>query len=516
MARTRTKLAAACVSLALAAVTAEAVVRILGGYRLQDLSLTRPFTKGPAVEKDLLGNIDDLTKPLLATLGNGRADLIPAWLSTSPPPLPSPKKLAGPLLPQRDWLLHYYVLNEVLLRAMWQKGTGLPMLAGLVLPAQFQTFAPPSGSKTPRYRYPTSCTLPTGLCTNSFGFRGRELSATKPARTVRIGFVGASTTVEAHGIPFSAPELIEHWLMLWAKKNGLDVQFETLNAAREAIQSSDIRAIVQDELLPLDVDLVVYYEGANQLQPATMQRHVQVNESFTLAEPPDGVVGTFDDAVAATSLLDRLALYSALAERLRNALRSSGAQPEPQKPAQQVTLPGFLADNDFPLARANEVLECEAIKQDLDAIRLALAEQGKAFALCSFAWLAHDFMTTDPVLGRNIFIQLNRAYWPFRYATVRTLADAQNQFFRAWAKANGAQLIDIAALLPMDQRLYIDAIHHTELGVRLKAWVMFVQLTQWLERELAAAKLPSPPTKRPAPLFHAVQTITPAQLDAGR
>lgn len=240
-------------------------------------------------------------------------------------------------------------------------------------------------------------------------------------------------------------------------------------------------------MLPLDVDLVVYYEGANQLQPATMLRHVQVNESFTLAEPPDGVVGTFDDAVAATSLLDRLALYSALAERLRNALRSSGAQPEPQKPAQQVTLPGFLADNDFPLARANEVLECEAIKQDLDAIRLALAEQGKAFALCSFAWLAHDFMTTDPVLGRNIFIQLNRAYWPFRYATVRTLADAQNQFFRAWAKANGAQLIDIAALLPMDQRLYIDAIHHTELGVRLKAWVMFVR-----SRNGSSASLPLP------------------------
>ena len=244
----------------------------------------------------MLFRSDDVVAPLTQRLYADRKDIDPAWLRTSPAPVPPPPPLEAPLLPQRDWLLHYYVLNDVLLHAMWVKGQGLPMLPGLQLPERFTTFVPPSGGPQPRYRYPASRTLPTGLRTNAFGFRGRELTAAKPPRTVRIGFVGASTTVEAHGIPFAAPDLIEHWLGLWAARQGLDVRFETLNAAREAVQSSDLAAIVRDELLPLDVDYVVYYEGANQLQPSAMLPHVHVEGAFTLAQPPAGLVGDFDDA----------------------------------------------------------------------------------------------------------------------------------------------------------------------------------------------------------------------------
>ena len=45
--------------------------------------------------------------------------------------------------------------------------------------------------------------------------------------------------------------------------------------------------------------------------------------------------------------------------------------------------------------------------------------------------------------------------------------------------------------MPQDERLAIDAIHHNELGVRLKAWLFFVQLLPVVERDLASGRVPA-------------------------
>lgn len=502
-------------SFAFAGLIGECVLRVVGHYRLLSLRLSpvAVVTTEPGAVLDLA---PEVVKPFMTHWQQVRPDLDIAWLRTAPAPLPHPAPLGRATVPQRDWLLHYYVANAALLQAMWVKGKGLPMLPGLDLPDQFDVFDPPGGKPTPRYRYPSSRTLPTGLITNAFGFRGRELTVDKPARTVRIGFVGASTTVEAHGLPQSAPELIEHWLGLWAASKHLDVKFETLNAAREAIQSPDIRAIVEDELLPLEVDYLVYYEGANQLQPPTMQKHVQVEGEYRLAEPPPGLVGTFDDTENAdSSWLDGLAAWSAAARYLRSALHRGSALQEPQKPAQHITLPPELLHGEFPLDRTAGVLELSAIAQDLEAMRGAVERTGSRFVLSTFWWLAKDGMTLDAVWGKNVHVHLNRAYWPFKYSTVRDIAAVQNRFFVAWAKAHGVDLLDVAGELPQDPALAIDAIHQNELGVRMKAWVMFADLTRILERDLASGRLPVADRHADAvhPNIGAVRVITRAQLD---
>lgn len=511
------KLLLAACSFAVAALLGEAVLRVAGGYRLFGWRLQYAAVRRADAAAQLAA-ATDLVQPWLQRLDAG-GDVDTAWLATSPPPLPQPPELDAPLLPQEQWLLHYYVVNEALLRSMWVKGHGIPMLQGLPLPDPFTVFAPPGGRLAPRYRYPLSRTLPSGLITNAFGFRGRELAVDKPLRTVRIGFVGASTTVEAPRLPFSAPELIEHWLSLWAAAHHPEVRFETLNAAREAIQSPDLRAIVEDELLPLAVDYVVYYEGANQLQPVTVQKHVRVDGDYRLAQPPDGLVGNFDQKEGDDAgFVDRVCTFSATASLLRAALRGEHRLAEPPKPAQRLELPDGCEQGPFPLERAGEVLELGAIGGDLDGIRAACAAHDAHLVLCTFAWLAHDGLLLHPVTGRNVFIQLNRVYWPFRYQTVQALAAVQNRFFTAWAAAHDVDLIDVAAQLPADPRLYFDAIHHTELGVRLKAWVMFCRLTQCLERDLARGKVPVPDRVHDArhPNIGPGRKLTQAELDAGK
>lgn len=491
--RRRAKLVLGGASLLLGLLLAELLARAVGGYRLAEFRLAAKVGQA-ADPAAVLGLVPTVVLPFEAQWQQQRPDLQITWLRQSPPPLPQQRASGLTLLPQQDWLLHYYVTNAVLLRAMWVKGQGLPMLPGLRLPAEFTVFDPPGGRPQPRYRYPVSTTLPTGLTTNQFGFRGRELTVQKPAGVVRIGFVGASTTVEAHGLPHSAPELVEHWLNLWAAQRGLAVRFETLNAAREAIQSPDLLAIVEDELLPLDLDYLVYYEGANQLQPHTMQKHVQVDGEYALANPPPGIVGAYDEtATADTSWLDGLASHVAIARYLRGALQRGKLLGEPAKPAQRIALPDSLWQGPFDLAAAPPLLELGAINRDLGAIRNAAEARGVRMVLSTFWWLADDGLELDAVMGHNIHVHLNRAFWPFRYATVRRLCDLQNRFFQAWAASHGLDCIDTAGQLPHDPALAIDAIHHNEVGVRLKAWVWFAGLTRVIERDLAEQRLPRAP-----------------------
>ncbi|MFO1076235.1 MAG: hypothetical protein U1E73_00750 [Planctomycetota bacterium] len=494
----------------------EGVLRLVGGYRLFALRLT-PAPRSSGAAAGALAAAHDLVDPFAARWRSARPDIDPDWLAESPPPLPPEPALGLPLLAQRDWLLNYYVLNEVALRTPLALKLATDPL--LKLPEHFTVFTPPGGKPFPHYRYPASRSLPTGLVTNKFGFRGGEVAVDKPARTVRIALVGASTTAEAPQLPHDAPQLIQHWLGFWARREGLDVRFEVLNAAREAIRSHDIRAIVEDEVLPLAIDYLVYYEGANQFQPETLHRHIAVEGEYHIAVPPPGVVGTYDETAGVDATwLDGLSTWSATARYLRTALAGRARLSEPAKPAQHVTLPPELLQGEFPLDRAAGVLELQAIGGDLAAIKAMADAAGAKFVLSTFWWFAQDGMTLDPVLGKNVHVHLNRAYWPFRYAAVRQLADVQNRFFAAWAKANGIDLVDVGGELPQDERLAIDAIHHSELGVRLKAWIFFAALTRIVERDLAARRIPVPDTHPDDhhPNIGPTHTIAPAELGLRR
>jgi hypothetical protein len=460
-------------------------LRLLGGFDLTSLRLVQRGGSAMSTQQQIDAMADTVTPFLAATLRAGD-EIDPEWLRTSPPPIEPPPLLERAPRPQREWLFHYYTLNAVQLRAVWVAGQGLPMFAGIELPETFTVFDPPGGNPQPRYRYPLSRTLPTGLMTNRFGFRGRQLDVDKPDDTVRIAWVGASTTVEAARLPASAPELVEHWLRIWAARRGIQTRFECINAAREAISSRDLRAIVSDEVLPLAVDYVVYYEGKNQLLPETLLRHAAVEGEFTLGQPPAGTLLKAQQDGGATA-------YSAVARYFDTATRSRQPLGEAEgKPTQHVEFPAGCESGDFPLDRAGEVLALGEIGADLQTIYEAVQAARGQLVLCTFAWLVDDGLTYDPILGEHIKADLDGAYWPLSYGTIRRAVDVQNRFFAAFARQRGLDLIDIAGTLPADPLLYIDAVHHTEMGVRLKAWVYFVALTRILERDLQRQRVPQP------------------------
>lgn len=340
------------------------------------------------------------------------------------------------------------------------------------------SFEPEDGSVHPPYRYLLSATTPYKLTTNRFGFRGHEISAEKAPGVVRIAFLGASTTVGSHGQPFSYPEFIERWLNLWAAQEAPGVRFETINAGREGIASPDTAAIVREELLPLEPDLFVYHEGANQFTPTEM---IAPGDP-SLVRPQ--ALGQAVDLPGST--------WSALMRRVNVVVRrfGPGSGAEPRKPAHQIQWPAAISA-ELPDADAADLpLHLPEIVHDLDDMGRAASSIDAELVVTSFIWMAKEGLVVDRADHGGYFDMINLKYWPVTYAEMRRLADFQNRVFRSYAASRKLPFIDVSAQYPQDIRLFGDPIHMSPEGDRLRAWIVFQGLVPIIREKLRAHRLP--------------------------
>ena len=133
------------------------------------------------------------------------------------------------------------------------------------VPSEFQVFHAPDDQRYPRFRFPPNRLLPSGLRTNRYGFRGPDFAAEREPRTIRIAFIGSSETVGVHSYPLSYPEYFGFWLEKWLRAQRYDLHVQVLNSGREGIGTTDVTAVLKQEILPLHPDYVMFYDGANQL-----------------------------------------------------------------------------------------------------------------------------------------------------------------------------------------------------------------------------------------------------------
>jgi hypothetical protein len=120
-----------------------------------------------------------------------------------------------------------------------------------------------------------------------------------------------------------------------------------------------------------------------------------------------------------------------------------------------------------------------------------------------------DGMVLDPVRHRAILEYINQGYAPFRYRDIERLAIFQNRVFAKYARTHKLDFIDVARLMPFDPDLFVDAIHNTYAGERLRAWVFFQALVPIVESHLKSGAWPRKlvPSDKPAPAF-ATRAIT--------
>jgi hypothetical protein len=152
--------------------------------------------------------------------------------------------------------------------------------------------------------------------------------------------------------------------------------------------------------------------------------------------------------------------------------------------------PAGVDERDPDIGRPDLPIKLSTIVGDLDAIRSATEQSGAELVLASFFWLVKDGMVLDPIRHRAILEYLNQSYAPFRYHDMERLAAFENRVFAKYASAHKLAFIDIARLLPFDPDLYVDAIHNTYAGERLRAWVFFQHVLPIVEGHLKSGAWP--------------------------
>lgn len=98
---------------------------------------------------------------------------------------------------------------------------------------------------------------------NSLGFRGDEFSRQKPSNTVRIAILGASTTFNAE--VSSNHATWPHRLQVKLRDAYPAVNIEVINAGVGGYVARDNLKSLRVRVLPLDPDLVIYYEANNEI-----------------------------------------------------------------------------------------------------------------------------------------------------------------------------------------------------------------------------------------------------------
>jgi hypothetical protein len=352
------------------------------------------------------------------------------------------------------------------------------------VPREFKVFHAPDGEPHPRFRFPPSRLMASGLVTNRYGFRGLDFPPERSPTAIRFAFIGSSGTVAQHDYPLSYPEYFGFWLEKWLRAQGYDLHVQVLNSGREGIGTTDVRAVLEQEVLPLRPDYVMFYDGANQLSvsddllksAAPLQRASHIN-----GQPAKLLPGWLLKHSHAAELVDRY--YRRFVGQLERGR---------PRPDYVLELPAGLDENHPDVDSPNLPLGLPIFVHDVEQMAADSLAAGTRFAMSTLPWLDGSELAkpNDPRYA-NMTDQLDTLFWPLRSPDIRRLIELQNRVLRRLAESRDVPLLDVAASYPLNPDLFLDMYHHNQDGIRLHAWIALQQFLPVLQHDLDQGLLAS-------------------------
>ena len=291
---------------------------------------------------------------------------------------------------------------------------------------------------------------------NRLGFRGPDIPAAKPAGTVRVAFLGASTTWcgEVSSNEHVWPHLVTESL----RKSFSSVRFDYVNAGVPGYTIGSLQKSLELRVAPLNPDVVVIYEAANNLSGDLRERAAE-----------QGIVES--DAFQKFSWPTR---YSLLWKLVELNLRVIAAEQASRSNA------GRLATDPKTLGKE--------YRTALSALVREAQRQAKVVAVATFSIHPRRGQTPEQQLrgSSSAFI-----YMPFVTPTLVIDAYARyNEIVRDVARETGALLIEGEDQIPGDPLHFTDTVHFTDLGSQAMAKrVAFALASSEEVRRLVADRL---------------------------
>ena len=266
---------------------------------------------------------------------------------------------------------------------------------------------------------------------NSLGFRGPEVEAPKPPGTVRIAFLGGSTTfcAEVSADDRTWPALVTARLAAEAAPRPVD----HVNAGAPGFSTKHSIVNLRRRVAALDPDVIVIYHATNDLNLDSME-----------AAEAEGVFS--GDAERSSWLAERSVAWYLVEKNVRIRMRAQ-------------------VEDAILRASASELSEAFAARLDV------LLEEAKGVAdvvaLCTFQVRARR---DQGEAERRGALRTSLYYMP--YMDPEALLDGfeeYNRTLREAAARHGVLLVETDGALPGDREHFVDSVHLTDRGAEALA-----------------------------------------------
>jgi lysophospholipase L1-like esterase len=270
---------------------------------------------------------------------------------------------------------------------------------------------------------------------NSLGFRGPEIAMPKPPGTVRIAFLGASTTWcgEVSSNDHVWPSLVTNSLA----RAFPAVRFDHINAGVPGYTMRSILKNLELRVAQLQPDVIVIYEAANNLSGEMRELAAQ-----------NGLI-----AEARMQEMTWPSRYSLLWHLVEKNLRVISAERATTDPARR-------------LEAKPETLGVE-YRRELTAVVREAQKTSKLVAVATFTIQPRPDQTAEQQSRAAL-----SAFFYMPFITPRMLIagyDRYNQIGREVASETGALLIEGESEIPGDPAHFTDTVHFTDAGSKAMA-----------------------------------------------
>jgi len=296
---------------------------------------------------------------------------------------------------------------------------------------------------------------------NSLGFRGEEISKLKPDGVYRIVVTGGSTTFDVY-LPWNE-SFPFHLQKVLRKRLGTD-RIEVINAGLNGATAAETFHRLPTLILPINPDMVIMYEGFNDMLPRVFNDYQDDYYHFRRSDPnnPPG--------------LSRFFLY-----RLAMRVLSPSFFHENYNLARQVWKTQNIPETDTELAQNFLSSNNDAFKFNMDnSIRLLKSWNIKV-VLATFA-MAPDIWHWQEIIPPYM--------WEIGIAE-------NNDSIRALAKQHSLTLVPFAeapferGAADLQSQMFDDSIHNSIAGNQFKAEIFADSVAPLIATKLGLA-VPSP------------------------
>jgi lysophospholipase L1-like esterase len=306
---------------------------------------------------------------------------------------------------------------------------------------------------TPRYLYKPSLRMtvrgpgyapagpgdPVVWSSNSWGFRGPEFSIAKPPGVFRIVCLGASTTEGSQGDLETYPYFLQQEL----RRRLPGRRIEVINAGHAAQLIDDLIGVLKLRVVPLNPDVVIFYEVSNNLVRPEFSR---INASCPLASCAQKVYQ------GVTALLyHNILVYRTFAQRFGRGF-------PPRRP--------LWHEFDDTSPKPSAARYGEALRRLVRAAK----DQGVSIMLSTVVTLAHDGLRVRREDNPALFEHMEKILYPFTPGEIRRMYEHYNRVVREVAKESGVPVVDVELKFPREVKYFpFDDIHFSPEGNRILA-----------------------------------------------